>query len=99
MEYDPSDDELWSSLDEALGEMGFDIYSTRQMLIAVDLPQPLVCHVASKLCRRPDRVRRMLEAQCPILLPTVEKTIQACPIKSFYAEIITFIDFFLLECY
>lgn len=63
---DPND--LWSSLDEALTEMGYDIYSTAIILSKGKLPEELVALVAKKVASTADRVRPMLEAQCPSLL-------------------------------
>jgi hypothetical protein len=63
--------DLWSSLDRALAEMGYDIYSTAIMLTNVQLPDDLVALVARKVSSTADRVRPMLEAQCPALLPPV----------------------------
>ena len=68
-EADP--DAVWSSLDEALGEKGYDVYTIRTMLQSGQLPADLVALVAEKVSRRVERVRPMLEAQCPVLLPRV----------------------------
>ena len=68
-ELDP--DSVWSSLDEALGEMGYDVHTTANMLKSGKLPVELVALVARKVSSRVDRIRPMLEAQCPILLPRV----------------------------
>ena len=72
---DPSDIELKSSLDEALGEMGYDIYRVRVILRSKQLPLELVTLVAKKLRRPVPRVRPMLVAQCSELLPGVEQLI------------------------
>ena len=63
--------DVWSSLDQALAEMGYDIYSTAIMLTKAQLPDDLVALVARKVSSTADRVRPMLEAQCPALLPPV----------------------------
>ena len=64
-------DDVWSSLDEALGEMGYDVYRTAIMLKSGKLPAALVDLVSRKLSRSAERVRPMLETQCPVLLPRV----------------------------
>ena len=51
--------------------MGYDIYSTAIMLTKAQLPDDLVALVARKVSSTADRVRPMLEAQCPALLPPV----------------------------
>ena len=72
---DPSDIDLKSSLDEALKEMGYDIYQIRDILRSRQLPLALVALVAKKLSRPVSRVRPMLVAQCSELLPGVEQLI------------------------
>jgi AAA+ superfamily predicted ATPase len=72
----PDDSMLFSSLDDALSEMGYDMYATRAILASGKLPAALVALVAKKQSRRPERVRPMLEAQCPVLLPKVDAMIQ-----------------------
>ena len=70
---DPSDDEIWSALDEALTEQGYDLKRTRDILASRDLPPELVSAVATKLGRPEARVLPMLVAQCSELLPKVSK--------------------------
>ena len=69
-------EDLWSSLDEALTEMGYDVYTTAIMLKKGKLPEELVALVAAKVSSTADRVRPMLEAQCPALLPAVMALIE-----------------------
>ena len=64
-------DDVWSSLEEALGEMGYDVYQTAVMLKSGKLPTALVDLVSRKLSSSAERVRPMLETQCPLLLPGV----------------------------
>ena len=71
---DPSDDEIWSALDEALTEQGYDLQRTRDILASRDLPAELVSAVAAKLGRPEARVLPMLVAQCSELLPKVIKS-------------------------
>jgi hypothetical protein len=66
---DPED--LRSSLDEALAEMGYDVYRTAIILSKAQLPDDLVALVATKVSSTAARVRPMLVAQCPALLPPV----------------------------
>ena len=70
---DPSDDEIWSALDEALTEQGYDLERTRDILASRELPPELVSAVAAKLGRPEARVLPMLVAQCSELLPKVIK--------------------------
>ena len=72
---DHSDIELKSSLDEALKEIGYDIYRIRDILRSKQLPVALVTLVANKLRSTVPRVRPMLVAQCAELLPGVEQLI------------------------
>jgi hypothetical protein len=71
---DPED--LRSSLDEALAEMGYDIYRTAIILSEAQLPDDLVALVATKVSSTAARVRPMLVAQCPALLPPVMAIIE-----------------------
>jgi hypothetical protein len=66
---DPED--LRLSLDEALAEMGYDVYRTAIILSKAQLPDDLVALVATKVSSTAARVRPMLVAQCPALLPPV----------------------------
>lgn len=70
-ENDIDPEALWSSLDEALGEKGYTVYQTAQILQGGKLPTDLVELVAMKVSSSVARVRPMLEAQCPLLLPKV----------------------------
>jgi hypothetical protein len=72
--FDPAD--LWSSLDDALAEQGYDINTTAIMLTTAQLPDDLVALVATKVGSTAARVRPMLEAQCPALLPPVMAVIE-----------------------
>jgi hypothetical protein len=72
--FDP--ETVWSSLDEALQEMGYDIHTTAILLTSGDLPSELIALVARKVSRRPERVKPMLIAQCPVLLPRVLSVIE-----------------------
>ena len=69
-------DLVWSSLDEALSEMGYDMYHTAKILASGKLPPDLVSLVAKKVSNEVELVRPMLEAQCPLLLPKVLKLIE-----------------------
>ena len=62
---------VWSSLDTALSEKGYTIYTTRDLLQSGSLPADLIELVASKVTSKPDKVKSMLLAQCPVLLPKV----------------------------
>jgi hypothetical protein len=53
-EYRPLDPEaVFSALDEALQEMGYDLDATAAMLASRDLPVDLVALVARKVASRP----------------------------------------------
>lgn len=69
-------DLVWSSLDEALSEMGYDMYHTAKILASGKLPPDLVSLVAKKVSNEVELVRPMLEAQCPLMLPKVLKLIE-----------------------
>lgn len=75
-EDDLSDDELHSSLDEALAEMGYSIYIIQNILQSQNLPEDLINLVSKKLNRKPEKVVPMLVKQCPILLPRVKTLIK-----------------------
>ena len=70
-EEDLDPDAVWSSLDTALSEKGYTIYTTRDLLQSGSLPADLIELVASKVSSKPDKVKPMLLAQCPVLLPKV----------------------------
>lgn len=70
-EDDLDPDAVWSSLDTALSEKGYTMYTTRDLLQSGSLPADLIELVASKVSSKPDKVKPMLLAQCPILLPKV----------------------------
>jgi hypothetical protein len=69
-------DTVWSSLDEALSEKGYTIYTTRDLLRSGSLPSDLIELVAMKVSCKPEKVRPMLIAQCPVLLPRVLSVIK-----------------------
>ena len=69
-------DTVWSSLDEALSEKGYTIYTTRDLLRSGTLPSDLIELVAIKVSCKPEKVRPMLIAQCPVLLPRVLSVIK-----------------------
>jgi hypothetical protein len=69
-------DTVWSSLDEALSEKGYTIYTTRDLLRSGSLPSDLIELVAIKVSGKPEKVRPMLIAQCPVLLPRVLSVIK-----------------------
>ena len=70
-EEDIDPDAVWSSLDTALSEKGYTIYTTRDLLQSGSLPADLIELVASKVSSRFEKVKPMLLAQCPVLLPKV----------------------------
>ena len=65
---------MWSSLDESA--KGYAIYTTRDLLRRGLLPFDLIEIVAIKVSRKPEKVRPMLIAQCPVLLPRVLSVIE-----------------------
>lgn len=69
-------DTVWSSLDEALSEKGYTIYTTGDLLRSGTLPSDLIELVAVKVSSKPEKVRPMLIAQCPVLLPRVLSVIK-----------------------
>jgi hypothetical protein len=69
-------DAVWFSLDEALSEKGYTIYTTRDLLRSGSLPSDLIELVAVKVSSKPEKVRPMLIAQCPVLLPRVLSVIK-----------------------
>jgi hypothetical protein len=75
-EKEEEQEDLWSSLDEALQEMGYDIHTTAILLTNGDLPPELIALVARKVSMRPELVKPMLIAQCPVLLPRVLRVIE-----------------------
>ena len=75
-EDDLDPDTVWSSLDEALSEKGYTIYTTRDLLRSGSLPADLLELVARKVSSKPEKVKPMLVAQCPILLPRVLSVIK-----------------------
>ena len=70
-EEDLDPDAVWSSLDTALSEKGYTIYTTRDLLQSGSLPADLIELVARKVSSRFEKVKPMLLAQCPVLLPKV----------------------------
>ena len=68
-EEDLDPDAVWSSLDTALSEKGYTIYTTRDLLQSGSLPADLIELVARKVSSRFEKVKPMLLAQCPVLLP------------------------------
>ena len=75
-EADPSEDELWASLDLALNELGYDVYATRHIAVTEELPVELVEHVSTQLHRKASKIEPMLKQQCPALLVKVTQLIQ-----------------------
>ena len=72
---------MWSSLDDALSELGYDVYTTAVVLQSPRLPDVIVDLVATKVNRAAGRVRPMLEAQCKIILPRILKVIESIKIE------------------
>ena len=74
-------EDVWSPLEDALTELGYDIYTTAQVLQSGRLPEDIVNLVATKVDRTAGRVRPMLEAQCKSILPRILKVIEAIKIE------------------
>ena len=75
-ESDPSDDDLFSALDEALKSTGYeDLYEVRGILTTQQIPVEVVDYVSNKLIRPSQKVRVMLVRQCPLLLDRIQALI------------------------
>ena len=72
----PEDGIIWSSLEEALTELGYDLYQTRDALVSGGVPQDVVNHVAGKLSCNPTKLRIILDRQVPTLLIQTNRQIQ-----------------------
>ena len=70
------DDLFFASLSEALKELGYNLEQTLAIVATRSFPDVLIELVAQKVCRSSTRVSVMLLAQCSLLQPRLEASVE-----------------------